>query len=104
MAKRYTVNDIVGLSALYKASPGAAAGIGQLVFASYSTGSTVMGQLASGSSLTPSGIRPTFCTNQNSSCANSSCVTNGFSIGSGTYVALGAVGETGGATLWRRIS
>jgi len=102
MAKRYTVNDIVGLSGTYKASPSVSAGVGQLVFA-YFNGAVCMGQCASGTNLTPWGIRATFACNQTSGCATNACVTNGFGLGTGTFVALGAVGECGG-TLWRRIS
>jgi hypothetical protein len=102
MAKRYTVSDINGLRDLYRASPGASTGIGQLVFACYSSG-VCMGMCVNGSTLVPWGIRGTFFCGQSSGCATSSCVSNGFTMGNGTFVALGAIGECGG-TLWRRIS
>ena len=103
MAKRYTINDIVGVKDSYKASPGASTGIGQLVFALYTAGSFNMGQCTSGANLIPWGICCNFNCNVNSACTNSTCVTGGFSMGSGTFVALGSMGGCG-ASLWRRIA
>ena len=103
MAKRYGINDIVGLKDTYRANPSASAGVGQVVFALY-TGPICMGMCVSGTTLTPWAIRCAFFCNQSSGCSTTSCVTNGFSLGSGTYVALGGGGSEAAATVWRRIS
>jgi hypothetical protein len=105
MAKRYGVNDIIGLKDTYRGNPSTATGVGQVVFASYSVGGICMGMCVSGSTLTPWAVRPVFCCSQSSGCGSTACVTNGFAIGTGTFVALGGGGvEAGTASLWRRIS
>ena len=103
MAKRYGVNDIIGLKDTYKANPSGSTGVGQVIFALY-TGPVCMGMCVSGSTLTPWAVRQVFCCNQSSGCGSTGCVTNGFAIGTGTYVALGGGGDIASATLWRRVS
>ena len=104
MAKRYSIAEISGVKESYRANPSTSQGVGQVVFALYTGGSTInMGQCTTGSNLVPWGVRCVFACNGSSACSSSLCVTNSFGFGQGTYVALGSVGDCG-ATLWRRIS
>lgn len=101
--KRFKTDQVVGLKEGYAASPDSALfGIGQLVFASKCS-PTCFGECVSGANLFPAGVNlitnaqgyPQYCT-----CA--CLVAGGYAVGSGIYVALGAV-STCGATLFRRI-
>jgi hypothetical protein len=98
--RRLNLIDIMGWNNLYKTSPSSA--VGQFVFACYPSAIT-MGMCTTGSQLVPWGVRGCMTPNQSSGCATSSCFVNGYSFGTGTYVALGATGDCG-ATLWRRIA
>jgi hypothetical protein len=101
---RYSLSDITGLKESYAVSPGADNGIGQVVFAlNMCAGSICMGMCAPGCQLVPWGICCYFNPYVNSACSSQSCTTCGFCLcGTGTFVALGAVGGCG-ATLWRRV-
>ena len=98
--KRLNLNDIIGLKDTYSANPSGSTGVGQMIFALY-PGGICMGMCVSGACLTPWALRSVACVDQSSGCGSTGCVTNGFAIGQGTYLALGG-GE--GATVWRRIS
>jgi hypothetical protein len=99
--KRLNLMEVMGLQDSYRANPSTGTGIGQMVFARYCAGGICMGMCVSGSQLTPWALRPVVCDSQSSGCGSTACVTNGFEIGTGTFVALGG-GD--GATVWRRIS
>ena len=104
MAKRYTINDISGVKDSYRANPSTSQGVGQVVFALYTAGTSItMGQCTSGTNLIPWGVRCSMDCGQSSACSTALSYTNSFTFGQGTYVALGSVGLCG-ATLWRRIS
>jgi len=102
--KRFSINDIAGWRDSYRGNPSSgSSGAGQLVFAQYTGGTQVlMGMQTSGSNLIPAGVRCCMSPGNSSACTGSSCVACGFTMGTGTYVALGSVGDCG-ATLWRRI-
>ena len=103
MPKRYSIGEISGVKESYRGNPSTSQGVGQVVFALYTGGSTInMGQCTSGSNLVPWGVRCQTSVGNSSACSGSNCTVAGFTLGQGTYVALGSVGDCG-ATLWRRI-
>ena len=102
--KRFKTDQVVGLKEGYAASPDSALfGVGQLIFAHKCGSNILFGECVSGSALYPAGV---VCANQgpgaNIFCACPCLQAGGFAVGTGTYVALGAI-HTCGATLWRRI-
>ena len=103
MPKRYSIGEISGVKESYRGNPSTSQGVGQVVFALYTGGSTInMGQCTIGSNLIPWGVRCVSAVGGSSACSASNCTTAGFTLGTETYVALGSVGDCG-ATLWRRI-